>query len=276
MYGFKPSVDRVPLGGVVSGGMEGVPGIKVSAGPLATSLDDIQLFMSTVLDAEPWKYDPTAFAAPWSPIDKDKPLTIGLLPEHPLFPLHPPVRRTVDAAVATLQAKGHRIVRLENTPDRDVAAVNRLAFQYFTYAPLDQSPLTDSGEPLVTSVARFASPLFTGPLPVSDDLPVFDKIDQLHHARQTVADAWRKVFVAENLDVVLAPGAQNTAVPHDTFGWPPYTALWNVIDVCAPSSFFLSDQTDVLVPRHHHPVRHCVQRGRSRTVPRPGRRAAFL
>ncbi|KAH1783414.1 hypothetical protein KXV85_010162, partial [Aspergillus fumigatus] len=22
----------------------------------------------------------------------------------------------------------------------------------------------------------------------------------------------------------------NTAVPHDTFGWPPYTVIWNLLD----------------------------------------------
>lgn len=234
VYGFKPSVDRVPFAGGVSGGvMEGVPGLKPSAGPIANSFDDLELFMSTVLGADPWKYDSTTFAAPWTPpvdIAQDQTLTIGVLPEDPQFPLHPPVRRAIESAVTTLEKKGHRIVRLENTPERDTAYTSRLAFQYFVYGPHDESAITASGEPLVKSVAQFSSPMFTGPMPVADDLKVFEKIDRLHHARQNVIDAWRQVWVEKKLDVLLAPGAQNTAVPHDTFGWPPYTVMWNLVD----------------------------------------------
>jgi amidase len=64
-YGFKPTADRIPFGGQTSGAIIGLPGLIPSAGPLAHSLDDIKLFMKTVVDAEPWKYDVTALGAPW-------------------------------------------------------------------------------------------------------------------------------------------------------------------------------------------------------------------
>ena len=47
----------------------------------------------------------------------------------------------------------------------------------------------------------------------------------------SASDAWRKTWVAHKLDVMIGPSAQNTAVPYDTFGWPPYTLFLNVIDV---------------------------------------------
>jgi amidase len=74
--------------------------------------------------------------------------------------------------------------------------------------------------------------MFTGPFPVDMELPPYEKIDTLHKARQEYADAWRRAWVEHGLDVILAPGAQNTAVPHDTYGWPPYTLIWNLLDVC--------------------------------------------
>ena len=73
---------------------------------------------------------------------------------------------------------------------------------------------------------------------MDDGKNVFQVIDDLHTARSNVIDAWHQVWVQEKLDVLLAPGAQNTAVPHDTYAWPPYTVMWNLLDVCYYSFLF--------------------------------------
>lgn len=231
VYGFKPTADRIPFGGQVSGAIEGVPGIKPAAGPLAQSLDDIELFMSTVLKAEPWRYDVTTIGSPWvSALKQPSLLTIGILGEDPDFPMHPPVRRAMESAIAALATKGHRIVRLEHEPSRGVAYASRLAFQYFTYGP-HVDHIAASGEPLVASVAKLANPLFTGPFPVDQELGIFEKIDGLHNARKAYTEEWRRTWVQHDIDVLLTPGAQNTATPYDTYGWPPYTVIWNLLDV---------------------------------------------
>ncbi|PIG89369.1 general amidase-B [Aspergillus arachidicola] len=230
VYGFKPTADRIPFGGQVSGAIEGVPGIKPAAGPLAQSLDDIELFMSTVLKAEPWRYDVTTIGSPWvTALRLPSLLTIGVLGEDPDFPVHPPVRRAMESAIAALAKKGHRIVRLEHEPSRGVAYASRLAFQYFTYGP-HVDHIAASGEPLVASVAKLANPLFTGPFPVDQDLGIFEKIDGLYNARKAYAEEWRRTWVQHDIDVLLTPGAQSTATPHDTYGWPPYTVIWNLLD----------------------------------------------
>ncbi|GAB1210244.1 hypothetical protein APSETT445_009035 [Aspergillus pseudonomiae] len=230
VYGFKPTADRIPFGGQVSGAIEGVPGIKPAAGTLAQSLDDIEMFMSTVLKAEPWRYDVTTIGSPWvTTLNLPSLLTIGVLGEDPQFPIHPPVRRAMESAIAALGKKGHRIVRLEHDPARGVAYASRLAFQYFTYGPhIDH--IEASGEPLVASVAKLANPMFTGPFPV-DQEGAFEKIEGLYNARKDYAEAWRRTWVQYGIDVLLTPGAQNTATPHDTYGWPPYTVIWNLLDM---------------------------------------------
>lgn len=233
VYGFKPTVDRVPLGGQTSGATLGLPGLVPSAGPLAHNLDDIKLFMKTILDFEPWKYDVTALNVPWHSTTSEREttkLTIGIPPEDPAFPLHPPVRRALDTAIASLEKQGHKMIRLSTDEKRGVSYGNRIAFQYFTYGPQEDN-ISPSGEPLVKSVAKFSSPMFTGPFPVNPDASLAEKITGLHAARESFADSWRKTWVDHNLDVILAPGSQNTAVPHDTYGWPPYTLLWNLLDV---------------------------------------------
>lgn len=260
VYGFKPSIDRIPWGGQVADiAMEGTPGLKPSAGPLAHNLNDIELFMSTIINAGPWKYDSTASAAPWSypkaSADEPSQLTIGILPESKDFPLHPPVKRALQTAISALKTKGHRIMYLSETPGIDFAYANRLAFQYFIYGP-HTDHIAASGEPPVTSVAKMSSPMFTGPFPVDMELPPFEKIDALHKARKAYAEAWRKTWVENNLDVLLAPGAQNTAVPHDSFGWPPYTVVWNLLDVSVPIYYLLDSSGDCVTNESAVPCLH--------------------
>ncbi|KAJ5681850.1 uncharacterized protein N7477_001790 [Penicillium maclennaniae] len=139
VHGFKPTADRVPFGGQVSGAMEGLPGLKPAAGPLAHSVADLQLFMKTVIgEGEAWQYDQTALAVPWHSNpraikERNGSLTIGVLAEDKRFPLHPPVRRALDRAVELLTRAGHRIVKLDNQSREgtSVAFASRLSFEYF-------------------------------------------------------------------------------------------------------------------------------------------------
>ncbi|KXG53696.1 Amidase [Penicillium griseofulvum] len=235
VYGFKPTNDRIPFGGQVSGAVKGIPGLVPAAGPLAHSIADLKLLMSSVVaDGQAWKYDSAAVGVPWQTIppglNASGSLTIGVLAEDEHFPLHPPVKRALDRAVEALTRAGHRIVRLAGDDEaRNLAYASRLAFQYFTYSPR-RDLIAPSGEPVVTSVAKASAPLFSGPLPVQQGLDTFETIKTLYDARQRVHDAWRQTWVDQKLDVILAPGAQNTAVAHDTYGWPPYTVIWNVLD----------------------------------------------
>lgn len=241
VYGFKPSTDRVPFGGQLSGHMEGLPGLKPAAGPIAHSLDDIEVFMKSVLGASPENYDSNAHAVAWRNLPELKAenrLTIGVVSEDPNYPLHPPIRRAIDETVRILQIAGHNVVPL--SPDAcQVAHASRLAMQYFITGP---NPAEGhfhgvNAEPPVKSVALEANPFWTGPPPVEARLDTFYKYDELHKVRKQLAEEWLKLWVSNNLDAVMGPGAQNGPVPHDTFGFPPYTLLYNVLDVSRKSPF---------------------------------------
>ncbi|CAI7661113.1 unnamed protein product [Penicillium bialowiezense] len=232
VYGFKPTTNRIPFGGQLSGALEGIPGLVPSAGPLGHSIDDLKMFMNIVVgDGQSWEYDSNAVSAPWQSVPRgvspNGVLTIGVLAEDKQFPLHPPVKRALDRAIEALTRAGHKIVRLGD--ELDVAYASRLALQYFIYGP-HEDLIAASGEPVVASVAKASSPMFTGPFPVEQGLGPFETIQALFEARQKLLDSWRQTWVEQKLDVVIGPGAQNTAVAHDTYGWPPYTALWNVLD----------------------------------------------
>ncbi|TVY60850.1 Acetamidase [Lachnellula suecica] len=229
-YGFKPTSGRIPFGGMTSPGLIGTPGLVPCAGPLATTFSDLKLFVSTILKAKPWLLDSTAHAVPWRStheLSGKTTLTIGVLAEDPIFPYHPPVRRTLNNAIAALQAaaplgsnnqsrggQSNRHGDLQDRSGKDVHQPHHLQRRAF-----------------VPSVAAAVAITSTGPAP-----KVYGVLDiaAMNRDMHAYREAWREMFRSEKLDVVLGPGAQCTAVPHDSFGIAPYTVMWNLLDVSIP------------------------------------------
>ncbi|TIC89846.1 Acetamidase [Colletotrichum higginsianum] len=66
--------------------------------------------------------------------------------------------------------------------------------------------------------------------PTADQLDTAHQLSEFLRLRSGYADSWRSTWRDNNLDVVVGPGAISTAVPHDTYGAPVYTLMWNVLD----------------------------------------------
>ena len=229
-YGFRPSASRIPYGGQVSPNRAGSPGVLAAAGPLATSFRDVRLFMEAVLGAQPWKYDYSVLHAPWrkpaaDATKKTTQLTIGLLPTDPAFPIHPPMRRALDSAIAKLTAAGHKLVPLGYVPS--IAVANREIAEYYSLDPAVTAfkNIADSGEPMIRSVAE--SPFVSKRIGKLD----MDDLYTLNATRTQVMAAWHSIWMSTGMDVILGPVCETTAMPHDTFGNTPYTTLYNYIDV---------------------------------------------
>ncbi|EKG20755.1 hypothetical protein MPH_01922 [Macrophomina phaseolina MS6] len=96
----------------------------------------------------------------------------------------------------------------------------------FSIDPLDTSMkhIEKSGEPIINSVKL-------GMPPGEKHIYTIDELAGMNVQREQFAEAWRRVWVDKTLDIILAPGAQNTAVPHDKYSMPPYTLVWNYLDV---------------------------------------------
>ncbi|KAI8660019.1 Amidase [Fusarium sp. Ph1] len=212
VYGFKPTANRIPFAGQthypfpVSWLSSAMPVV----GPLANSLDDLHLFMETVSRCVLWKYDATALNIPWRSLDSrpDRKLTIGVIAEDPDYPLHPPVR-----------------------PGRSPGLGARIGYQFFGLSASGTKDLSkELGEPLITSVASQMHPFSRGGLPVSPELGIAEQFHALNIARGVYAEAWKQIWLENQLDVVLAPSTVSMAVPHDTYGVPVYTMMWSVLD----------------------------------------------
>ncbi|KAH7137323.1 amidase signature domain-containing protein [Dactylonectria estremocensis] len=235
IYGFKPTADRVPFGGQAEYPFPktALPSVIPAAGPMANSVDDLALFMKVVLEQRPWRYDATAVDVPWreGEVTKGGKLVVGVLAEDPDYPLHAPVKRALASAAAALEKAGHKVVHLPADPKTSAGFGARIGFQYFTMMGPPPDVISEQvGEPLVASVARLVHPFTKAPMPVSPELDVPSQYSDLHKVCGDYADSWRQTWIENELDVVLAPGAVSTAVPHDTYGNPVYTLMWNVLN----------------------------------------------
>jgi Asp-tRNA(Asn)/Glu-tRNA(Gln) amidotransferase A subunit family amidase len=231
--GFKPSVGRVPYGGQTSAGRPGMTGIAPVAGPLCHSVRDAEMLLRVVFDAPSDDMDDMALGFPWIEPSQQaaKKLKIGILPEDARAPLHPNMQRSLTKAVEKLTSAGHHLVDLSEQV-KFIGAAADISFRFFRIDP-DQTQvqhIRDAGEPFIPSL-RFTYDLDSkGPEPTLRDL--FD----LNVAKAEYAAKMRLIFLENDLDVIIGPGYQATAMPHDTFGIPNYTVLANLVDVSFLSS----------------------------------------
>lgn len=227
-FGFKPTGGRVPYGGQTSAGRPGMMGIAPVAGPLCHSARDAELLLRVMFDGHADDLDDMAMGIPWLHQTLKSTLTIGVLPEDPRAPLHPNMQRTLATAVQKLTAAGHRIVDLsEQLPSLGDAC--DMSFSFFRIDP-DKTQLkhiANGGEPAIPSLAS------TYDLEGKDPEPSLRDLFDLNLKRAEVASRVRKAYLDNELDVIIGPGYQSCAVPHDTYGRPFYTVIANLIDVCS-------------------------------------------
>jgi amidase len=181
--------------------------------------------MKTVIDASPWNYDPKTLCIPWRDTKAKKTLTIGVLPPDPLYPYTPPVARALSTAAKKLKAAGHNVVYIKSTPN--VGKAMEISGHMFSLdnTKLWKTFIDASGEPIVPSIlaTKFEH----------QDSYTLEDVFKLNVERQQLYEDWANLFKEHKLNVMLGPGAETTAVPHDTYGVPPYTVLWNILDVSA-------------------------------------------
>lgn len=234
-YGFKPSAGRIAFGGQQMPDNLGLGAIVASAGPLTNDMESLGIFMKAVIDTRPFRLDATVIDVPWRAIagPPGPKLRLGLISENPLFPLHPPIKETMEKAVQILQSHGHDVVALD-AAECHVAAAGEVARGILTLDKTWAKSITSSGEPFIPSLRAMSKELRGIELSFLPDLSVMDglqRFETLQTKRAEIAEAWRKLWVKHQLDAVISPVAQHTAVEHDAFGYQAYTAVLNLLDV---------------------------------------------
>lgn len=129
LFGFKPSVARLPHGGL-SGAHSGMENIIGVVGPMATCVEDMRLFCRVVSASQPWLQEPSLVGLPWKAAERfQTPLKIGVIWNDGIVQPHPPVTRCLQETVSSLKAAGHSIVTWDTKLHRDlVECINKFYF----------------------------------------------------------------------------------------------------------------------------------------------------
>jgi Asp-tRNA(Asn)/Glu-tRNA(Gln) amidotransferase A subunit family amidase len=120
-FGIKPSWERIPYAGQEGGAPAAAAkmGLPASAGPLAHSVRDIELFFRAVSEQKPWTQDPDVIPSPWSSLaslgGSGRKLRIGLVRRDGVIDPHPPIVRLLDEVKAKLQSAGVEVVEMDIT-----------------------------------------------------------------------------------------------------------------------------------------------------------------
>ena len=105
------------------------------------------------------------------------------------------------------------------------------------------SLLHTTSEPLVPSVQKLGAMLSSTPKTMGE-YHVFNA------KRREIAEVYARLWREEGLDAILMPPAPYTAVLHDMWVTPSYTAIWNLLDYPAfvlPTGTVLP--SDAVVPK---------------------------
>lgn len=109
IFTLRPSFGRFPTLKCRSG-MSGQEAVQSVNGPMARTIDDIELEARTVVDKQPWLYDPRMLPLPWRGVALPATLKIAVLWHDGMVTPTPPVARALQEAVAKLRAAGHEMV----------------------------------------------------------------------------------------------------------------------------------------------------------------------
>lgn len=229
----------MPYGGQQSCSNRGLKFINACAGPLANDINALEIFVKAVIDARPSKYDSTAIDVPWRAVSSDpnRTLRLGVLAEDPKFPLHPSVKKAVAEATERLEADGHHLIRL-NAEDCQISSITKIAWDLFGFDKTASLLLSSAGEQPIRSQVQIASQIqglySMGSQVTTSTETEMEKLSAANIKRSAAIENWRKIWNLCELDAVVGPAAQHTAVEHDMYGVPAYTVLLNVLDVSVP------------------------------------------
>lgn len=227
VYGFKPTACRIPYGGQSGAGRPGMFGILPAAGPLAHSVRDLKLLTRTVLNNNPWELDETAMAVPYRDLPvKSSPLRLGIITEDNKRPLHPTIMRALMDAQKKLEKAGHSLVPLDSLLPETLYSVTRLAWRYFglDVSKTAMKHIQASGEPVIKSLSTTSFP------DMKDQVLTLNDVFGMNVQRRSLQAKYRKIMAENGLDAILMPSYQSPAPKHDTYGFPVYTLLANVLD----------------------------------------------
>lgn len=209
---------------------KGRDSIHATFGPLTTDRETINLFMKTILDSEPWRYDPSLTVKQWTPATLAAPLKIAIEWHDGVVKPHPPMIRAMNEVAAACKAAGMEVVDWD--PLDHKKGWELTSALYFPDGGEDLlGPLLEAGEPILP-LTHFITKEQSAVKKL--DIHAYWKLCQQRDAyRQAYADHWNGTAAGgsgKEVDVIICPATPGAAPQHETARYWPYTSQWNLLD----------------------------------------------
>ena len=156
LYGLRPSHGRTPYS-MLKNSMDGQETVHSVVGPIAHTIDDLELCIKAILSMAPWNLDPKVMELPWRQemVDEliNQKLSFGIMVGDSLVQPQPPVLRALETAKAALIKAGHEVFEIM-LPDMQVS-YDIITRVFFADGGEDiQRDLKASGEPVVPNILQ--------------------------------------------------------------------------------------------------------------------------
>lgn len=229
VYGIKPSAHRVPLAEFEAGNLPGTGalGVHGSAGPIARSLRDCELFLRCVAEGRPWELDPLAIPGNWDSMDageQSKVMSIGIMrTDHLIKPL-PPILALLNEVSERLANAGIRVVDIN--PPAAFGELQNLANGLFSIDGGNHmlDILDQCGEPLSTWLSTRLKRKEAKTTSQTRDLQA-----RREQMMNQMLSLWRAPDGSQ-IDAMICPVAPHPVPELDTWNGVSYTSSWVVLD----------------------------------------------
>lgn len=186
--------------------MAGQEAVQSVNGPLARTLGDIVLEAKTVVDAQPWLWDPRMVPIPWREVTLAPKLKIGVMWHDGVVLPTPPVLRALRHTVEKLKAAGHEVVEWDNKDQaQGIDLLNRM---FLADGGLSiRKALEPTGEPFREEMKSYAT---------AKELGTYE-MWQLHLERTAFQKRYLDRWNEARLDAIVCPTTPFSAVQNGGF-----------------------------------------------------------
>jgi amidase len=227
LYGLCPTIGRIPNRDSGRAQKYVVPPV---AGPMATSLASIELFMESYSSISPWTTDPQIFPIHWRTelaVPPRRPLKIGYILDDGVVRCHPPIQRAMQEMIAKLKTAGH-----------DIFEWNSSSHRYAYFDLWLKAVLADGGQRCADLCKLVDEPLIPGMLvgKAEDILSVPERqalAEKIWDYQSNYLKRWKET----DIDGILMPVIPWVGMKPKTWvqsqQYCGYTAIWNLLNYTA-------------------------------------------
>ncbi|ORY90294.1 amidase signature domain-containing protein [Leucosporidium creatinivorum] len=230
LYSLRPTSRRLPYAGA-SNIFAGAEALESVLGPMANSLESLEVFMKAVVGAKPWEWDSRVIEREWKEQEEEGRKCFAIMRWDGLVRCHPPIERALDEVTEALRKAGHEVVDWEPLDHAGAQEIVSKIFDSDGGEDVKQW-LGDSGEPIMPQV-------FTSQHPAMSAHESWQLNKKRDEYRQLFLKTWLATATSTQtgrpIDAIICATAPHLAAPHLESPRPggliTYTTVWSLLDL---------------------------------------------